>query len=141
MFRVLKANLSKRKSAILFSLVALFMASCATYHTTVDRLAASFQYVGEGSHVALTPGMAYRAPGNNLNRIKVLDKDGYETELIVTFQTGIRITEKDGRQTSFLLSTMMLKDSIITGNRSNMIGLPIKPIHLRDVYKIEFQKH
>ena len=117
------------------------MASCATYHTTVDRLAASFQYVGEGSHVALTPGMAYRAPGNNLNRIKVLDKDGYETELIVTFQTGIRITEKDGRQTSFLLSTMMLKDSIITGNRSNMIGLPIKPIHLRDVYKIEFQKN
>ena len=119
----------------------LLMVSCATYHTTVDRLAASFQYVGEGSHVALTTRMAYHAPGNNLNRIKVLDKEGYETELIVTFQTSICITKKDGSKTSFLLSTMMLKDSIITGNRSNMVGLPIKPIHLRDVEKIEFKKN
>ncbi|HPI10297.1 MAG TPA: hypothetical protein PLK63_04620 [Catalimonadaceae bacterium] len=130
-----------RKSGLLLSVMMFLMVSCATYHTTVDRLAASFQYVGEGSHVALTTGMAYHAPGNNLNRIKVLDKEGYETELIVTFQTSICITKKDGSKTSFLLSTMMLKDSIITGNRSNMVGLPIKPIHLRDVEKIEFKKN
>jgi hypothetical protein len=137
----MKTVLPNKIPGLWLGLISVFMVSCATYHTTVDRLAASFQYVGEGSHVALTTGMAFHAPGNNLSRIKVLDQEGYETELIVTFQTSIRIIKKDGSKTSFLLSIMQLKDSVITGNRSNMIGLSITPIHLRDVDKIEFQKN
>jgi len=77
---------------------------------------------------------------NKLDRVIVQDKQGNDLTLPVTDHTGVRITSKSGEHKIVMFDTMFIKDTLLYGNKSHFINIPIKPFLLRDISKLEIQK-
>jgi hypothetical protein len=99
------------------------MTGCATYFMTPQTL----QKVLEESN-----------PEIGVTRLNVVDKDGKEKVLEPTIHTAIRITKKDDTRQQFYFITAYLKDSLIMGSKSAIFNIPIKPIKVSEIKKIEF---
>ncbi len=134
------------KSLILFSFFCLFLLTgCATYHLSTQSLVEQFGNSSTEKKKILLPVFPYvffvdPVTGNDLQTIKVLDKNGQEKILTVTNQTGVRITRTDSSRTTFYFNTLLLKDSTITGSKTHFFNAHIKPINFKDISKIEIQK-
>ncbi|MDR3680428.1 MAG: hypothetical protein P4L41_10720 [Flavipsychrobacter sp.] len=130
---------------ILFLLACLLFSSCATYHISPESLVQQFEAVHpEQKHtilVAFPLIIPFTVTGNDLRTIQVLDKDNKEYKLPVTRHTSVKITQKSGKKKTFYFSTLLLKDSTVTGSNSTLIKAKIKPIVLSNISKIELQKH
>jgi hypothetical protein len=104
-------------------IIFLMATSCSTYYMTPQSLQ---------SQLAGHP--------NGISQIKCVDKDGNAQVLDVTNHIGIRITKKDDSRLTFYLITAYLQDSLIMGSKSAIIEIPITPIKISDIKKIEFQR-
>jgi hypothetical protein len=136
--------MKKASLPLLFFCLSL-LTGCATYHLSTQSLVEQFGNSSTEKKKILLPVFPYLffvdpVTGNDLQTIKVLDKNGQEKILTVTNRTGVRITRTDSSRTTFYFNTLLLKDSTITGSKTHFFNAHIKPINFRDISKIEIQK-
>jgi hypothetical protein len=77
---------------------------------------------------------------NAIKEVQVEDKNGNKITLNITPHTGVRITDKNGDHKIVYFDTMFVKDSLLYGNKSHFVNIPIEPFHLRDIAKLEIQE-
>ncbi|GAB4206841.1 MAG: hypothetical protein Fur0023_17100 [Bacteroidia bacterium] len=118
--------------------------ACTTYYLTPESLVQQLaQTVPENKTtviVAFPIILPFTVKGNSLKEIIVKDKNWNEVILPVTNRTSIRITEKNGKRTTFYFNTLIIKDSMITGKKDHFIGINIKPININNIQTIELQR-
>lgn len=105
----------------------MLLTSCATYYLTPQSLRNQLQNAHPDGN------------SNGISKINCVDKDGKEKVLVVTNHTGIRITKKDDTKKTFVFMTAYIQDSLLKGCSSAILGIPIKPIKISDIKKIELQ--
>lgn len=106
-----------------FALFALLVfSSCATYFVSTHELEKSIK------SVSIDYGAKY---------INAIDKNGDSILLLSSKSTGIRITEKDNTRQTFYFMTAYIQDSLIKGSKSTFFSIPIKPIKISEIKKIE----
>jgi hypothetical protein len=132
------------KSFLVFvSIFAITLMNCATYLLTTDSLQKQIECATpvEGTFTFTTGGLFLfrKMEYNGIRHLIVNDKNGKEKSILVTNQTGIRITTKDGKRTTFYFDTMFFKDNCIVGQKTHFFPMPIKPIAFGDIVKIEIQ--
>jgi hypothetical protein len=134
----------KMKTARIFLLGSVILSGCATYHMSTESLVNQLANSQPETKVKIIvapplfffPGIV---SGNSLKKVTVLDKNEKPQTLTVTNRTSIRITKKDGKRKAFYFDTLLIKDSTITGKNDHFVGVPIKPINLNTIQKIELQ--
>ena len=104
----------KLLSLILF---VLAMTSCTMYYISPESLQSQLVY--------------------GTDKVNVVDKDGKKITRYPTIHTGIRITKKDSTKQTFYYITATVKDSTIFGSKSALFNIPIKPVKISDIKKIE----
>ena len=104
------------KKKIIVIIMIIFITGCTTYNITLDSLQSQI---------------------NNKSHINCIDKNGNEHTLTPSIHTGIRITKKDDTKQTFYFVTIHIQDSLITGSKSAIFNIPIKPIKLSEIKKIE----
>ncbi|KAF0200978.1 MAG: hypothetical protein FD170_3010 [Bacteroidetes bacterium] len=110
------------KKFIIAMVFTAILTGCATYITTTNNLQS-----------ALEKGK----PEVGKTQIKATDKNGKEVILGTSLQSGIRITKNDNTRQTFYFVTASLQDSMIIGSKSAIFNIPIKPIKVADIKKIE----
>lgn len=122
---------------------ALILSGCATYTLTTKSLLEQFagtQKETKTNYIVAFPLVfPGTVTGNSLRSILVLDKKGMGHILHVTNRTGVRITKKDGKKSTFYFDTLIIQDSTITGKKDHFFGINAKPINLNNIQKIELQ--
>ena len=134
-----------KKRALAVILTALSLTGCQTYHLTTESLLKQFAEVQKEKKVnvlLVAPFFFYPGivDGNNLREITVLDKKEQEKTIRVSRGTSVKITQKDGKKTTFYFDTLLLKDSTITGNKTHFFTSHIKPVYFANISKIELNK-
>jgi hypothetical protein len=124
----------------------LALTGCTTYHLSTQSLVEQFANTGTEKKKIYLPIYPYAffvdpVMGNDLKALKCLDEKGREKIISVDNHTSIRITKADSSRTTFYFNTLLLKDSTITGSKTHFFVAHIKPISLRDVTRIEVQRH
>ncbi len=137
--------MSKLFISISLVLVWLSLTGCATYHLSTQSLLEQFANTQKEKKLLIfiaPPFFVYPGvvEGNNLRTITVLDKNEHEHTIPLTRSTGVRITKKDGKKTTFYFNTLLLKDSTITGSKTHFFTARIRPIYFADIAKIQLQK-
>jgi len=117
----------KTKMFGIILLSAMLLTSCATYYITPQSLQSQLRKAQPNGQF------------NGIYQVNCVDKNGAEKVLPVTNHTGVRITKKDDTRQTFYFVTAFLQDSIVTGSKSTFFPMPIKPINVNDIKKIEFQ--
>ena len=135
-----------KKFAFEFICISLtLLTSCSTYHLSTQSLLEQFadsRTVNKVNYLIVAPFVFFPGivKGNDLETILCLDKTGKEKVIFITHRTGIRITKMDNSHTTFYFDTLLLKDSIITGTKTHFANIPIKPVKLIEIFKIEIQE-
>ena len=128
----------------LFFLCLIAISGCATYHLSTQSLMEQFADAKhEDKHLMLfTPPFFFygSVSGNDIQTLKVYDKNEKEYFIYVDNHTGVRITKKDSSRRTFYFNTLLIKDSTITGSKTHFFEWQITPIKLDDILKIEIQK-
>ncbi len=128
-----------KKRLLLFFIAAILLSGCATYHISVESLQAQLK----GTKVEMKENLLIPVDniyGNGLANVKVLDKHDKEHTIHVNKHTGVRITQKDGKRTTFYFETLLLFNGTINGSKTHLFNAHIKPIRFEDISKIEIQK-
>lgn len=135
--------MKKIKSKLALISLLFFIVGCQTYHMSTQSLLEQFANTQKEKKVTVFAAPPFFFPGmvtgNSLREVIVLNKNDQKIKLPVTPHTGIRITKKDGSRKTFYFNTLIIQDSIITGENDHLIGVNIKPIKLNDIHKIELQ--
>ncbi len=118
-------------------IIITFLTGCVTYQISTASLTEQLN----GNSVSKGYLMAADAvKGNDLEKVKCIDKNGKEIELPVTNRTGVKITKTDNSKTTFYFNTLLIKDSSIVGSKTHFFNAKVKPIKLSDISKIEIMK-
>jgi hypothetical protein len=72
--------------------------------------------------------------------ISVLDKKEKSHTFPVTRHMGVKITQNNGKKTTFYFDTLLLQGSTITGSKTHFLTARIKPIPFANINKIELQR-
>ena len=134
-----------KKYFAIISPCIFLLSSCTTYHLSTQSLLEQFAGSQKQTKVTLLiappfvffPGIV---DGNSLHSITVLDKKEHEHTIPVTRSTGVKITQKSGKHTTFYFNTLLLQDSTINGSKTHFFNARIHPIKFADISKIELQK-
>jgi hypothetical protein len=137
------------KRVVLVSVISILcLASCKTYYMTPNSLKEQLQNIDPNKikdaydfrlglvGVALKGGKNFY---NGIDKIKVTDKTGKSTQINVTAKTAIRLTNSKGKRLQLYFDSVFLRDSLVYGSRSHFITLPVKPLSLDSLVKIEIQ--
>jgi hypothetical protein len=128
----------------LLAISTILLSSCATYHLTTQSLLEQFANTQKEKKVNYVVAFPFVFPGtvtgNSLREVKVLDSKEHEQVIRVSNRTGVRITKKDGKKSTFYFDTLIIQDSTITGKKDHFLGINIKPINLSKIQRIEIQK-
>lgn len=120
--------------------LALSLAGCKTYYITPQSLDDQLTAAWRGAHQHMQNHSMNSYGDNNLEHLVCKDASGKDHSIKVTNHTGIRITKKDGSRQTFYLNSMDIEMDTITGKKSNIMGIKVKPIAVKDVAKMEVQK-
>jgi hypothetical protein len=137
-------NQRKRLLALLLGVSILF-SGCTTYHLSTQSLLEQFANSGTEKKTTILIVAPYfffpgSVKGNDLTSIVCQNNKGNAETIVIAQRTAIRITKTDGSRTTFYFNTLIIKDSTITGSKSDFFNVPIKPIKLEDIAKLEVQK-
>jgi hypothetical protein len=128
------------KLLILGTVISIFN-GCASYFITPNNLRDQMQnaVLKEGNFFYTTNGLVLfrKIISNNIRTLIVTDLNGNEHKMNVGYRTGICITTKNGKKTSFYFDTMFIKDNAIFGQYSHETPSPVKPIPFDEIVKIE----
>lgn len=114
--------------------IIFFLSSCATYIISTTSLSEQLNsnIVNKGYLLAKDA-----VKGNDIKKIKCLDKNGKEVEVSVTNRTGVRITKNDNSKSTFYFNTLIVTDSSVAGSKTHFFNAQIKPIKFSEIVKIE----
>ncbi|HLG34271.1 MAG TPA: hypothetical protein VI757_05270 [Bacteroidia bacterium] len=124
------------------------MTSCTTYYMTSSSLKEQLKAIDPDkihdaydfrlglAGVALKGGKFFY---NGISTLKCTDKDGNVVIKEVNTQTGIRLTDNTGRRLTLYFDSIFLRDSLIYGSKSHFITLPVQPMFIDSLTKIEIQ--
>ena len=130
------------------TLMMLLLTSCSTYYMTSSSLKEQLQEIDpnkiEDSYdfrlglvgVALKGGKNFY---NGIESVKCTDKKGNDKKLEITTNTGIRLTDSTGKKQTLYFDSLFLRDSLIYGSKSHFITLPVDPMNINKLEKIEIQ--
>ncbi len=76
---------------------------------------------------------------NGIETLKCKDKNGNDVIVTVKPQTGIRLTDSTGRRIQLYFDSVFLRDSLVYGSKSHFITLPVTPMNVNKLAKIEIQ--
>jgi hypothetical protein len=76
---------------------------------------------------------------NGIESIKCTDKNGKEKIVKIQTNTGIRLTDNAGKRQTLYFDSVFLRDSLIYGSKSHFITLPVTPMNIDNLKKIEIQ--
>jgi len=137
----------KLKAIIFGSSLATLICGCTTYYFTADSLNNQLAQIDTNAvHqvydfrlgvIGVSRGKHFY---NAIKEIHVTNKSGDKITLNVTPHMAVRITDKNGRHKIVYFDTMFIKDSLLYGNKSHFINIPIEPFHLKDIAKLELQE-
>jgi len=125
----------------------LSMYSCTTYYLSteslnkqlanIDTSAVSQVYDFRLGPVGVLSGKHFY---NSIRKVEVTNKAGEKSVLKVTPNMAVKITDKKGRHKIVYFDTMFIRDSLLYGNKSHFVNLPIEPFRLGEIEKLELQK-
>jgi len=137
-----------KKYYLLTALLTLLLTSCSTYYMTSTSLKEQLQKVDpnkiEDSYdfrlglvgVALKGGKNFY---NGIESLKCTDKNGKEKIVKIQTNTGIRLTDDTGKKQTLYFDSVFLRDSLVYGSKSHFITLPVTPMNIDKLKKIEIQ--
>ena len=137
-----------KKYYLLTALLTLMLTSCSTYYMTSTSLKEQVQKVDPNKisdsydfrlglvGVALKGGKNFY---NGIESIKCTDKKGNEKLVKINTNTGIRLTDNTGKRQTLYFDSVFLRDSLIYGSKSHFITLPVTPMNIDKLKKIEVQ--
>ncbi len=124
------------------------MTSCSTYYMTSSSFKEQLQNIDPNKindaydfrlglvGVALKGGKNFY---NGIETLKCKDKNGNDVIFTVKPQTGIRLTDSTGRRIQLYFDSVFLRDSLVYGSKSHFITLPVTPMNVKKLTKIEIQ--
>lgn len=133
---------------IILAITSLTLASCKTYYMSSNSFKEQLQNIDPNKitdaydfrlgliGVALKGGKNFY---NGIDKIKVTDEKGNILERIVTPKTSIRMTNTNGRKLTLYFDSLFLRDSLVYGSKSHFITLPVTPMNIDSLVKIEIQ--
>lgn len=74
---------------------------------------------------------------NGIDTLVCTDKSGKRVVVHITSQTGITLTDMSGRTLTLYFDSVFLRDSLIYGSKSHFITLPVTPMNIDSVVKVE----
>lgn len=122
------------------------MSSCKTYYMTPESLKVQLQHIDpnkiEESYdfrlgvigVALKGGKNFY---NGIDSVNCKDKHGNDALIPIKTQTGIRMVDNSGRKLTLYFDSVFLKDSLVYGSKSHFITLPVTPMNINKITRIE----
>ena len=135
-----------KRHYLISMVLILFLSSCSTYYMTSESLKEQLQKIDpnkiEDSYdfrlgiigVALKGGKNFY---NGIDSLKCKDKHGNDATIPVKTQTGIRMVDNSGRKLTLYFDSVFLRDSLIYGSKSHFLTLPVTPMNIDKVVKIE----
>lgn len=137
------------KRIYLIIIITVAATSCKTYYMTPNSLKQQLQDIDPNKisdaydfRLGLI-GVVFKGGKNfynGIDSIKVSDKNGKKLEIPVSTNTSVRLTDKKDRRVSLYFDSMFIRDSLVYGSRSHYITLPITPMNVDNLTKIEIQK-
>jgi hypothetical protein len=133
---------------VIFTIIASLLIGCTTYHLTTASLNDQLSRI-DTSSVHEVYNFNYGIAGvlsggkqfyNAITEVQVTDTEGNKIRLKVTPHTGVKITDKNGAHKIVCFDTMFIRDSLVYGNKSHLVNMPIKPFHLSNIAKLELQE-
>ncbi len=133
---------------IILTITSLTLTSCKTYYMSSNSFKEQLQNIDPNKitdaydfrlgliGVALKGGKNFY---NGIDKIKVTDEKGNILERIVTPKTSIRMTNTNGRKLTLYFDSLFLRDSLVYGSKSHFITLPVTPMNIDSLVKIEIQ--
>lgn len=117
------------------------LSSCKTYLIPKESFV---KQMASSNHTEVATrgpyGGIYIYESNGIKEINCIDKEGKEKSLINSPSIEMRITHgAKNKRTVFYFDTVVLQDSVITGNISRFIPNLTRTISLRSISKIEIQ--
>jgi hypothetical protein len=124
------------------------LSSCSTYYLTSQSLKEQLQNIDPNKindaydfrlgllGIALKGGKNFY---NGIETIKCKDKNGKDMLFKVQSQTGIRLTDSSGKRIQLYFDSIFLRDSLVYGSKSHFITLPVTPMNIDKLTKIEIQ--
>lgn len=76
---------------------------------------------------------------NGITQVECKDRNGQRYRVSVGKRAGIRIIRNSGKRQTFYLDTMFMRNNMVYGNKTHFANIPINPIPLEDITKIEIQ--
>lgn len=135
--------MKKRFKFLTLAILLLTCISCSTYTVTTESLTSQLAGIDSTN---LTPvkvrgplGEEYNYLANPVDVIEVTDKQGNNVELIKKPSIEIRVTEINGKKTTFYFDRILIQNEKLTGVRSRFISAIQKSIPLDQIAKIEIQ--
>ncbi len=137
-----------KKLHLVLIVFLLILSSCSTYYLTSQSLKEQLQNIDPNKihdaydfrlgllGVALKGGKNFY---NGIETIKCKDKNGKDMLFKVQSQTGIRLTDSSGKRIQLYFDSIFLRDSLVYGSKSHFITLPVTPMNIDKLTKIEIQ--
>jgi hypothetical protein len=137
-----------KKYYFTLTIFVLTLSSCSTYYMTSSSFKEQLQNIDPNKindaydfrlglvGVALKGGQNFY---NGIETLKCKDKNGNDVIFIVKPQTGIRLTDSSGRMIQLYFDSVFLRDSLVYGSKSHFITLPVTPMNVNKLTKIEIQ--
>ena len=137
-----------KKYYFTLTIFILTMTSCSTYYMTSNSFKEQLQNIDPNKindaydfrlglvGVALKGGKIFY---NGIETLKCKDKNGNDVIFTVKPQTGIRLTDSTGRRIQLYFDSVFLRDSLVYGSKSHFITLPVTPMNVNKLTKIEIQ--
>ncbi len=136
-----------RRYYLLTALATLLLTSCSTYYMTSTSLKEQLQNVDPnkindsydfrlGVLVGALKGKNFY---NGIESLKCTDKNGKEKIVKIQQNTGIRLTDNNGKKQTLYFDSVFLRDSLVYGSKSHFITLPVTPMNIDKLKKIEIQ--
>jgi hypothetical protein len=137
-----------KKYYLTLTVLVVFMTSCSTYYLTPSSFKEQLQDIDPNKindaydfrlglvGVALKGGKNFY---NGIESLKCKDKNGNDVIVIIKPQTGIRLTDSTGRRIQLYFDSVFLRDSLVYGSKSHFITLPVTPMNINKLTKIEIQ--
>jgi hypothetical protein len=137
-----------KKNYITLIVFSLLFTSCSTYYLTSQSFKEQLQKIDPNKisdaydfrlglvGVALKGGKNFY---NGIETVKCTDKNGNNFILTVKPQTAVRMTDSSGRRIQLYFDSLFLRDSLVYGSKSHFITLPVTPMNVNKLIKIEIQ--
>jgi hypothetical protein len=133
----------KMKYIGLFIIVLALTTSCKTYYLTPDSLRNQFSGVDSTKLRTVTVrgpvGERYNYLANPISEIECTDKNGNQSRLINSPSIELRVTQTNGKRTTFYFDRIFVTDTTLTGIQSRFVSSINKTIKLKDITEIEIQ--